>query len=408
VWVVVAFVAGLLVPILACAGSIALAVTLSPEGAEGLPIVIGSVWALGALGLPLAWHAARRLRGDTPGLWRTPWWWIVAAGLLIVLLLTGGQIAVTLDLAPTFVIAILQPLLFVAAAAGLLTLTAGGWMGMSPLRAWASFASGAWFATLGGFLVEIAAIGLVGFIALVIVVAVDPTQAEQIMRIAESMSEGIIDLDAIAPLALQPWVFGVALFVFAVIAPLIEEFFKSAGVIFLLSRRPGPMAAYISGVMGGLGFAIAETLGYLSAYSEAWAVNVLLRLATLVMHAFTAGLVGWGWGQLADGRPMRFVGAYLGAVALHGLWNGIAVANAFGSLYLVQNPNPTSPTVAVIGLIILASVLVMLALIPACVVGLASIGYRLRTSEGQSTTAASPPTQTSAEPASAASATAGE
>ncbi|HKZ70664.1 MAG TPA: PrsW family glutamic-type intramembrane protease, partial [Anaerolineales bacterium] len=320
----------------------------------------------------------------------------------------GGQLVLSLNLAPAFVIALLQPLLFAAAAAGLLALTAGGWARMSQLRAWANFASGAWLATFGGFALEVIAIGLVGFIAFIIVAAVDPAQAEQIMFVIESMGEGIIDMETITPLVLQPWVFSVALFAFAVIAPLIEELFKPVGVMLWLRRRPAPMAAFVGGVMGGLGFAVAETLGYLSNLNEAWVFNVILRLATLVMHAFTAGLVGWGWGQLAARRPMRLAAAYFGAVALHGLWNGIAVVIGFGSLYLQENPNGDSATIALIGMIILASTFVLLALVPACVAGLAFVGYRLRIAEQRSTTASSRPTQTLAEPTSAASATAGE
>jgi hypothetical protein len=80
-------------------------------------------------------------------------------------------------------------------------------------------------------------------------------------------------------------------------------------------------------VASGAGFAIVENLlNGAVAGQEAWITAALTRATASVMHCFTGGLVGWGWGQLWTGKRFgRFFGSLAGAVALHAVWNGVAV-----------------------------------------------------------------------------------
>jgi len=80
-------------------------------------------------------------------------------------------------------------------------------------------------------------------------------------------------------------------------------------------------------VASGAGFALTENLfnGALGGV-EGWTLGAVARFGATVMHCFTGGLVGWGWGQLWTARrPLRFLGAYVAAVTVHGVWNAAAV-----------------------------------------------------------------------------------
>jgi RsiW-degrading membrane proteinase PrsW (M82 family) len=129
-------------------------------------------------------------------------------------------------------------------------------------------------------------------------------------------------------LLLSPVVAMLALFLFGIAIPLVEEAFKTlAGGVAARWSRPQPARAFLWGVAGGAGFALAENVfnGALGGV-ETWPLAALARLAATVMHCATGGLVGWGWGQFWTARrPRRFLASYLAAVAVHGLWNGVTV-----------------------------------------------------------------------------------
>ncbi len=112
----------------------------------------------------------------------------------------------------------------------------------------------------------------------------------------------------------------------AVIVPLIEEALKPLGVWFLAGAHLTPAEGFTAGILCGAGYALAESLILSSNGGEEWVSLVFARIGTGVVHILTSGLSGWAlasaWGE---NRYLRLGLAYLGAVSIHGLWNGLTV-----------------------------------------------------------------------------------
>lgn len=372
-----ALIAGLLAPILALGLSIILAFSLRNSD-QSTPLLISTVMAVGLLGLPLAWYAFWRLRGKSRP-WRSGILWIVLGVAVAILLLIIGQALASFKVFPEITLGIIQPLIFLAASAGLIGLIAGKWMGISKLRAWASLASGAWLAVGLALVAEIVLVVVLAGVGFVILTIVAPDDAARIMVLVRNPNN--VNPEAFLEFAFRPWLIGGAFLLAAVLIPLLEELFKPLSVILILGKRPTAMAAFIGGVLGGLGFAFSESLSNLMNISDPWFVLVVARLGTLVMHGFTAGLVGWGWGQLAAKRPLNLFLAYIGAVSIHGLWNGLVVVMVFSGLYVSENPDPVSFTTGLLGLLAGVGALIVILLVPACIAGAIAAGYYLRRRE---------------------------
>lgn len=129
----------------------------------------------------------------------------------------------------------------------------------------------------------------------------------------------------LGPYLLQPGVIFSVLAIGAVIMPLIEEALKPVGVWILIGRNLSPSAGFVAGLLSGAGYALFESLAFASS-AEDWALVVVARIGTGLMHILTTGLVGWAlavaWRQ---GRYLRLGMAYLTAVLFHGLWNGLTL-----------------------------------------------------------------------------------
>jgi RsiW-degrading membrane proteinase PrsW (M82 family) len=147
---------------------------------------------------------------------------------------------------------------------------------------------------------------------------------------------------------------------------MIEEIFKPIGVWFLVGQRISPAQGFGYGVISGAGFALFENLGNTSNGGDAWALLATSRISTLLLHCFTAGLVGWGlasaWTQR---RYLRLAATYAIAVLVHGLWNGMAVLSAAPSLQGMTNISlPTSlqkiGAFASVGILVLGVVVLIL------------------------------------------------
>ena len=383
-WAVFAFITGLAGAGFGIVVGLLFAIlTATQKRGEG-PLFASLFISVGALGAPLAWHAWRRMKGQASSAWRSNWRWIAAAATVIAGMLACGQLFASLNWIPALAAALAQPIILVAAAASVLALALGNWRGLSRLRVWGHLLSGAWLAIILAFLVEIVLIGGVGLVAAIVWAVIAPDQLMQTLEFLQSLdSVASPDLSRLASYALNPWVIGLAFLGAAVVIPLLEELIKPIGLILLINRKPAPMAAFLGGVLGGLGFAITESLSNLITLGDPWFLLVVARLGTLTMHAFTSGLAGWGLGELAGRKPLRALAAYAGAVAVHGLWNGMVVMIVFSGLYVGENPDPNSPMTIGLGLLAALGGLVLVSLVPACVGGLALIGYRLRSSTPQ-------------------------
>ncbi len=113
---------------------------------------------------------------------------------------------------------------------------------------------------------------------------------------------------------------------------MIEEALKPIGVWLLFGRRLTPAAGFAAGALSGAGYALIESLA-LTSSGEAWSSLVLARTGTSAVHILTAGLTGWA--LVLAWQKRRFLPlllAYLCAVMIHGLWNGLTLMYSFNLL----------------------------------------------------------------------------
>ena len=383
-WAVLALVTGVagLVLGVGAAAVLSIFMILSPERSGLNVVAVITIIGLALPGAPLAWHAWSRLRGNPPLAWQARPSWVMAGGALVAASLLCGQVSLSLDLLPDLVLGPAQYLAVLSPAAILLALTAGGWAGFSRLRAWGHLISGAWLAVVLSFVAEVIVIGVLAVLGFTVLIVTAPAEFEALMQLLETF-QVTGNFSLLSDWLFKPWVMA-GVFVTASIAlPAIEEALKPLGVILMLGRRPTPMAAFLGGMMGGLGFAVVESLTNLSATQEGWLALVVARMGTMVMHGLTAGLVGWGWGQVAAHRArgaLRLAAAYLMAVTIHGLWNAAAVIIAFGSLS-VLGQSAALPQQASWGVLMALGLIVLVGLTLAAVAGLMVIGSRLRKME---------------------------
>ncbi|MEV0229749.1 PrsW family intramembrane metalloprotease [Nonomuraea sp. NPDC050786] len=135
------------------------------------------------------------------------------------------------------------------------------------------------------------------------------------------------------------------------LAPLVEEALKGSALLLLLRRRQeidGLTDGIVYASMAGLGFAAVENVGYyLLAYDADGAggavqLFVMRGLIDPLGHPIYTSLIGLGVAYALTRRtPARFAAVplgYVGAVSLHGLWNGAATTSSLawlGAAYLV-------------------------------------------------------------------------
>ncbi|MGM1015991.1 MAG: PrsW family intramembrane metalloprotease [Actinomycetota bacterium] len=133
-------------------------------------------------------------------------------------------------------------------------------------------------------------------------------------------------------------------------APIVEELWKGLGVflIYVSARRSfdGPVDGVVYGALVGAGFAFTENIQYFAISliegggADLTATFVLRGLMSPFAHAMFTALIGFAIGLAA--RRHAPAGAalgagavgFLGAVLLHGFWNGSAIFADFFALYL--------------------------------------------------------------------------
>lgn len=322
---------GLLATVLSLLAAVAGLVLVLSDG--GLLLVsltlIASLVAVGAgLGAPLAWAALRSWqRRPSPALHLPPAWWL---GLSFIGLLLLGQLVVgtrlNLLLIPPLHVAVslLPPLLVIAAVAPPLQ-RAGAGLTRRTLASQFSFGglAGALLAILAESALAIGVFLLAGAGA-----ALLPGGLDNIERLAAELQSGVWMGDPMALLGrlLSPgFVLGLGLLV-AVAIPLLEEFIKSLGapISGLMQGRLTRGQAFAAGVIAGAGFSFLEALFYAAQQlPHTWAIGVVVRALTVVIHSAATGLFALGWYEVAAGRPARFFPYAAGGVAIHAVWNGL-------------------------------------------------------------------------------------
>jgi RsiW-degrading membrane proteinase PrsW (M82 family) len=129
------------------------------------------------------------------------------------------------------------------------------------------------------------------------------------------------------------------------VAPVVEEFCKASGLRLVKSEIHGEIDGVIYGVTIGMGFAMVENflyeLDFIFTDPAVWTFGSLLRgLGSTIGHGLGAGLIGYAYASyhLNKDQPGAFknvILAYIAAVGLHALWNGVAVLSGENALGLV-------------------------------------------------------------------------
>ena len=319
-----------------------------------LPIL--SLLVLGVcLGLPLAWQAIAGLRGKTSKRFALPLAWGLGLVILYLAALAGGQAVLSLKLAPAItlppfhVLALaLPPLLCLWGVAALAKEPQFTWR-----RLWGGLGGGAFGAVGLAFAIELFLLVL-GLVAVAIVLGASPAWAER-LRQSQLAPGGLADSPLVRSLIRNPIVIFTLLVSFSLAVPLIEETTKSL-VPALAGARHGLSATqiFLWGVASGAGYAVVEGLLNGSLSSEGWASVALLRIGASAMHCLTAGLTGWGWGQVwTQRRWLRLLLAYGVAIALHGAWNTVSIGMAVASVAFGPGTLQNTLVVGALGVLIL-------------------------------------------------------
>lgn len=292
-----------------------------------LTLPLFSLAAIGVgLGLPLAWQSIAGLSGWPSRRFSLPLAWGLQLVLVFLMSLIGGQAMLTLGFVPALtlpwfhaVALALPPFLLLWGAASLVRDPHYTWRQM-----WGGM--GGALGALGlAFVVELVLLAI-GLVAVAIVVQATPDLAATLSQLKptpdyRALSE-LMDL-----LLRQPAILVMLFIGLGVIVPLVEEAAKSlvpalAGV----GRKPTVARLFLWGVASGAGFAVVEGMLNAGLGAEEWASVALMRVGSSTMHCLTAGLTGWGWGQVwAQRRWRHLLLAYTLAVITHGVWNSISV-----------------------------------------------------------------------------------
>jgi hypothetical protein len=308
-----------------------------------------SLVALGlGLGLPLAWQGVNSLQGFPSRLFH-PWPARVLVPVFVVVLIFG-QVILLLDFVPALTFPpfyvlgyVLPPLFFLTFVGRRLTEGDIRWRDVV-----LQLASGAFLATFVALGLE-AAFGLLSMVVVVALAALMPEgagwlqeplpylQGPRWFQSPESFYGALPSLPILIALGL----------IVLVIGPMVEEMFKSLGVVIMSYRRPSKAQAFLWGLAGGAGFALAEALLSGTSSLEGWVGVAIMRVGAAAMHCLGGGLMGLGWYSLfATRHPWRLLGAYAASVGLHATWNVAA------SDMLVVSLSATSPATDEIGLTI--------------------------------------------------------
>jgi hypothetical protein len=332
-----------------------------PENNSTILMLAAGMFQMGLLMIPSAWFAFLRVIQSagpkTPALRHLK---IFRPTILIFFLplvvLAGfwvsgeGRLSWFL-LPPLHVLAISLPILWLASL-GRRGLSTG-----SSQRDWGSFGAGLTLSPILILILEFAALGLIFAFTLFYLYS-QPELWELLTNLAYRLSQAPPNVQIIqrilAPhlsVLLSPGIIYTAFIFFAMIVPLIEELLKPIGVWLMIGKNLTPSAGFAAGVLGGAAYALFESLMFAPSPSD-WALLVSSRIGTGVMHIATAGLTGWALAYAWQSRNyLQLVLAYLVAVIMHGLWNGLVVMgmasqfvpSGFFPTSLVENLGVISP-----------------------------------------------------------------
>ena len=306
-------------------------------------MVAGSLIFAGALVIPSAWYAWKQLAYPAAQPISRPEPRLYGLVLtIIVLVVTGLALLVGNLVAQNDKIAwlLLPPLNVIVSGLPALWVIYFGTRGLlpnSPRHKWGVFAGGLVLGPVIILVAELTLLLVVGILALTWLTQTNPSLSNQIPGILSRLRSYGPDTEAVLhlllPYLLNPVVIFLGLSFISVLVPLLEETVKPIGVWFLAGSMLTPAMGFGFGVLSGAGFGLFENLGNTSGAGSGWALLAGSRISTLLLHSFTAGLVGWGLASAwRERRFLRLALCFMTAVLIHGLWNGMAVLSAAASL----------------------------------------------------------------------------
>ncbi len=136
-----------------------------------------------------------------------------------------------------------------------------------------------------------------------------------------------VDMDQLAGMLSSPIVIAILLLTLALVAPIVEEIFKSVFIAAASFRHRFTLReAFIWGTTAGFGFAILEGIfnGGMSLGDQAgWMSGVLVRVPATALHALVTGIIGVGWAIFQRNRKRWWAVplTYAAAIVYHGVWN---------------------------------------------------------------------------------------
>ena len=246
-----------------CAGCFLLVqLTMESDGSGGISSInaIFTIAALCLVAVPAAIISLRSIQGQEIPRLEPPRIKLRYLAILFLLSLILGYFA----LEKTNRIDFLSPIAHISAAAIpaaiAIILVIRHKPPVSQRRFWGSLFMGTWIIPASAILIELIlmVIGMTTFIFRNMTTSEGQTLIDSLASPENWASETMIE--SFSTVIDQPIII-TAIFIFiCVLVPIIEESLKSLAILPILHRKPSPMESFLSGILGGVGFAFVEAL----------------------------------------------------------------------------------------------------------------------------------------------------
>jgi hypothetical protein len=305
-------------------------------------MIAGSLAFAGVLVIPSAWSAWRNIAhpGLEPASRPEPRYFGLILTIVVLVVVSGtlllGNWISQNDSISWFLLPILNIIATGLPALWVIYFGTRGLLPNKPRHTWGVFASGLILGPSIILILELILLIMVGVFAFLWLM-LNPSSSNQLNSLLPRLQYGVPDTQTIIrtllPYLVNPVVIFIGFATVSVLVPIIEETFKPLGLWFMVGQKITPAQGFGFGVLSGAAFGLFENLGNTSNGGTGWALLAGSRVSTLLLHSFTAGLVGWAlasaWTQR---RFLRLAVSFTIAVLIHGTWNGLAVLSAAGSL----------------------------------------------------------------------------
>jgi RsiW-degrading membrane proteinase PrsW (M82 family) len=231
----------------------------------------------------------------------------------------------------------------------------------APAHEWNTLTIGLTLAPVVIMTIEILLVILVTVVVIVLL-GFQPDSLSGLLNFSSNLDlsqGGMEQLDQILyDLAQNPTVASALYLVIGLLAPFTEELFKPLAVWLAWKRPMDAREGFILGLISGGAFTLLESASLVSQISaQDWLSAVILRSSTGLLHIGLSGLVGYGIAKArSEKRWGSMILTLLGATALHGLWNSMALLNGFSTTALPMSESPAVSAGGVISLVVMVLV----------------------------------------------------